>query len=162
MLRRIAVVSLLCLASAIASVWQPAPRTPRSVTNIVKIVPAIFTTSFAQAPVTTSCSGTPTPNDPLLGGQSGVLAIQMNSLKLVSSTSTEVSLLSSPKDLNFGLSSGSSAGSFASNVAISAGTYVQLKAVMDNTFRIMCAVTCDTDGAGPIASRTFVTKGGSA
>ncbi len=168
-MRRVIVVMVLVATSGAASSWRAAPERPRTLATLADLLPRVFTTSSAAGPpITTGCTGTPVENDANLGGASGALTIQINSITLVGTNTDSNQAVSKvmpnlPKDLNFAKPSGSIVGDFVSNFNIGAGnfSFTSLDFVMDNNFRIMCAVTCDTDGAGPLGSRTFVTKGGS-
>lgn len=166
--RRTIVVAALVAASAVASVWRTTPNLAPAARVTVNLVPALFTTASAQF-TQTGCTGTPKPNDADLGGASGVLAIAMNSIKLVDygannalggGDDTELELLGNPPtpvDLNFAATSGSNVGSFASNVQVTSGTYEALKITVDDVFRIKCAVTCSgttyrTQGSSTLTS----------
>lgn len=160
-IRRTGVVVALAAASAVASVWRPAPDAPRAQSTVVNLVPAIFTAPWAAGPpVSTGCKGSPVGNFGTTS-KAGVLAIAMNSLTLVDygangvaggGDDTEVPILTSAKELNFATNAGVNVGDFVSSVSIAAGTYEAIKGVMDNHFRILCAVTC--------SGQTYVTKGG--
>lgn len=148
------------------------------VPRMLHVAPPIFTPVFAQIPVTTGCKGTPKQNDPDLGPcpggdcPDGVLAIAMNSMSIQdygedgvkgdpdgagpnqSDDPAVVTLLDTPKDLNFANTSGVNVGDFVNKPGIPIGTYEEISGVNDDQFRIKCAVPCPGSGG------TFLTKGG--
>ena len=143
-IRRMIVLAALVAASAAASTWRTLPNLSPTTRLTVNLVPPIFTSAMALS--STGCTGTPTPNDPNLGGTNGVLAIEMKSIKLVDfgpdekaydanntynglnpkfgsdpaldNDNKEFELLSAPTDLNFAGASGTNVGTFASNVSV--------------------------------------------
>jgi hypothetical protein len=169
--RWMAVVALLGLTSAAASFWRPASDAPRVAQTAVRLVPELFTESSAQI-VTTNCYGTPKQNDPDLGNQNGVLAIAMNSISLVDSgpdnalntgDDVVVNVLSTPTDLNFASTTGTDVGNFVEGASVAAGSYEAIRVVMDNVFRIKCAVKVPPPTPQPgcaAPAGTYVTKGG--
>lgn len=187
--RWMGVVALLGVTSAAASFWRPETNAPTVTRTAVNLVPKLFTASSAQI-ATTGCTGTPAANDPNLGGASGVLAIEMKSIKLMDfgadgkaydstnaysgqhpkfgsdpaldNDNSEFELLSAATDLNFAGTSGTNVGNFVSNASVPAASYEALKITVNPTLRIKCAIVVATPGScGAAPVGTYRTQGGS-
>jgi len=142
------VVTVLVIASSMASSWRPAPSTPRAVANVAKLLPPIFTTSSGQG-------GTPTiacTKKPAAGETATVV---MNSATAVSSGGTERTIFSTARSLNIAGANGPVADFFAQDINLQPGTYSTFKFIIDAVITVKGQVTCNPGGG----TRTIWTGG---
>lgn len=164
--RSVLIVAALTVTSAVASQWRIVPDTPRRAQTVIDLMPPIFTTLSAQPFVSTGCKRSPVGNHGT-PAKAGVFGIAMNSFSLVDHGPNDVAgggddveqaLLSSETFLNFGIAAGLDPGKYFDGTAPIA-IWEGIKGVMGDKFKVLCSVTCDPDGAGPLATETYLTKG---
>ena len=150
------VVTVLAVASSVASSWRPAPTAPRTVVNVAKLLPPIFTASSAQGR-----GGGPTQVSGCSGKAIAGNEFSITILDFTAVTTGGVDRLITDTDaaLNFAGNDGDVAGKFFTALAFTAGDYNKLKITVSPTLTIKGKVTCDVDGGGPIATRTYYTDG---
>jgi hypothetical protein len=140
------VVTVLAMASSLASSWRPAPGTPSTVVNVAKLLPPIFTASSGQGVPTIVCTKKPAAGE--------TASVVMNSATAVATNNDERPMFSTARSLNIAGPNGP-AGFFAENLTLQADSYKTFKFVIDAVITVKRQVTCEIGGV----TRTIWTGG---
>lgn len=131
------VVTVLVVASGIASSWRPAPNAPSTAVNMTKLLPPIFTTSSGQGTPTIVCTKKPAAGE--------TATVVMNSATAVATNDVERTMFSTARSLNIAGPNGP-AGFFAENLTLQADSYKTFKFVIGAVITVKGTVTCNPGG----------------
>jgi len=144
------VVTVLAMASSIASSWDPAPATRPAVMNLARLLPAMFPALSAQT-VVTGCT-----NGNVASGNQ--ITITLTRVAAVTTGGTEVLITDVARSVDLIGAAGSTiADKFFEGLTLAAGSYKQLNITMSRQMSYTGAVTCVIGGQ----TRYYYTNGSS-